>query len=128
MGLFKRKDSRNSSHNEKEDQESLASLNSARTSNASLRSPGLKGSGLPFSIPELPIAKAPDPALDPAAYLRSIHAVRDRCSIVHDKVKKNQLAHFDVDMSKFGATASYMVSMIKVACLLRVRTVLAEYD
>lgn len=116
MGLFKRKDSKNSVQNERDDADSYASINSGRTSNASLKSPGVKGSGLPSSIPELPIARPPDPALDPAAYLRSIHAVRERCSLVLNKAKKNQLAHFDVDMSKFKATASYMVSMIKVRC------------
>lgn len=113
MGLFKRKDSKNSSHSDKDEHES-ASLNSGRTSNASLRSPGFKGSGLPASIPELPIARPPDPALDPAAYLRSIHAVRDRCGIVLEKAKNDQLNHFDVDMTKFKATASYVVSIIKV--------------
>lgn len=114
MGLFKRKDSKNSTNQEKDDQDSFVSINSGRTSNASLKSPGLKGSGLPASIPELPIAKPPDPALDPAAYLRSIHAVRERCSIVTEKAKKNELSHFDVDMTKFDATASYIVSIIKV--------------
>ncbi|KAF9894865.1 hypothetical protein FE257_004486 [Aspergillus nanangensis] len=113
MGLFKRKDSKNSIHSERDDQDSFAPINSARTSSASLKSPGFKGSGLPASIPEIAIAKPPDPALDPAAYLRSIHSVRERCSIVHNKAKKNQLNHFDVDMSKFQATASYIVSMIK---------------
>ncbi|KAJ5182574.1 DUF1688-domain-containing protein [Penicillium capsulatum] len=112
MGLFKRKDSRNSA-SDRDEQESFVSVNSARTSNTSLRSPGYKGSGLPISIPELPIAKPPDPALDPAAYLRSIHAVRERASIVLDCAKRNQLRHFDVDMSKFQATASYIVSIIK---------------
>ncbi|OJJ99755.1 URC4/urg3 family protein [Aspergillus aculeatinus CBS 121060] len=113
MGLFKRKDSKNSIQSEKDEQESFASANSARTSSASLRSPGYKGSGLPASIPEMPIAKPPDPALDPAAYLRSIHAVRERCSYVLNKAKRNRLNHFDVDMSKFIATASYIVSIIK---------------
>ncbi|GIK00148.1 hypothetical protein Aspvir_004168 [Aspergillus viridinutans] len=113
MGLFKRKDSKNSIHSDKDEQDSFATVNSARTSNASLRSPGYKGSGLPASIPELPIARPPDPALDPAAYLRSIHAVRERSRIVFDKAKKNGLNHFDVDMSKFKATASYIVSIIK---------------
>lgn len=114
MGLFKRKDSKNSIQSEKEDFDSTVTVNSARTSNASLRSPGYKGSGLPASIPELPIAKPPDPALDPAAYLRSIHAVRERCSLVLNKAKRNRLNHFDVDMGKFMATASYIVSIIKV--------------
>lgn len=115
MGLFKRKDSKNSIHSDKDDRESFVSVNSARTSNASLRSPGYKGTGPPASIPELPITRPPDPALDPAAYLRSIHAVRERATLVLDKAKKNQLNHFDVDMSKFEATASYVVSIIKVA-------------
>lgn len=112
MGLFKR-NSKNSV-SDKDEQESFVSVNSARTSNTSLRSPGYKGSGLPASIPELPISKPPDPALDPAAYLRSIHAVRERAAIVLDKAKRNQLNHFDVDISKFKATASYVVSIIKV--------------
>ncbi|KAJ6132529.1 hypothetical protein N7471_007744 [Penicillium samsonianum] len=112
MGIFKRKDSKNSIQSENEN-DSFVSVNSARTSNTSLRSPGYKGSGPPASIPELPIARPPDPALDPAAYLRSIHAVRERSNIILNKAKKNQLNHFDVDMSKFEATASYVVSIIK---------------
>ncbi|OOQ89091.1 Uracil catabolism protein 4 [Penicillium brasilianum] len=112
MGLFKR-NSKNSVQSDKDEQESLVSVNSARTSNTSIRSPGYKGSGLPASIPEMPIAKPPDPALDPAAYLRSIHAVRERANIVLDAAKRNRLNHFDVDMSKFKATAQYVVSIIK---------------
>lgn len=117
MGLFKRKDSKNSIQTERDEQESFVSANSARTSNASLKSPGFKGSGsgLPASIPEISIAKPPDPALDPAAYLRSIHAVRERSRFVFGKAKRNKLNHFDVDMSKFEATASYIVSIIKVS-------------
>ncbi|GES64168.1 DUF1688-domain-containing protein [Aspergillus terreus] len=113
MGLFKRKDSKNSIQSDRDEQDSFASANSARTSSASLRSPGYKGSGLPASIPEISIAKPPDPALDPAAYLRSIHAIRERSSIVYNKAKRNELNHFDVDMTKFPTTASYIVSMIK---------------
>ncbi|KAL6239456.1 hypothetical protein BDW75DRAFT_119469 [Aspergillus navahoensis] len=113
MGIFKRKDSKNSIQEQKDDRDSFVSVNSARTSNASLRSPGYKGSGLPSSIPELSIAGPPDPALDPAAYLRSIHAVRQRSHIVLRKAKRNQLNHFDVDMTKFAETASYVVSIIK---------------
>lgn len=112
MGLFKRNSQRSAS--DKDEHESFMSVNSARTSNTSLRSPGYKGSGLPASIPEVPISKPPDPALDPAAYLRSIHAVRERASIVLDKAKRDELNHFDVDLSKFKATASYVVSIIKV--------------
>lgn len=115
MGIFKRKDSKNSVQSDRDEQDSFVSVNSARTSNTSLRSPGYKGSGLPASIPELSIAKPPDPALDPAAYLRSIHSVRERTSLVLDKAKRNQLNHFDVDLDKFNATASYVVSIIKVS-------------
>lgn len=115
MGIFKRKDSKNSVQSDSAEQDSFVSTNSARTSNTSLRSPGYKGRGLPASIPELSIAKPPDPALDPAAYLRSIHSVRERASLVLEKAKKNELNHFDVDLSKFAATASYVVSIIKVS-------------
>lgn len=114
MGIFKRKDSKHSIHSDRDEQESYVSVNSARTSNASLKSPGFKGSGLPSSIPELPIAKPPDPALDPAAYLRSIHAIRERCNFVLHRAKRNRLNHFNVDMTKFSETASYIVSIIKV--------------
>ncbi len=61
----------------------------------------------------------PDPTLDPAAYLRSIYAVRARCGLVYQRAKRNQLAHFDVDGSKFGETAAYLVSIIKVATSLQ---------
>lgn len=114
MGLFKRKDSRQSVQSDKDEHESFVAVNGARASNTSLRSPGPKGSVLPVSIPEMPIPKPPDPALDPAAYLRSIHAVRDRATLVLEKAKRNQLHHFDVDLSKLKATASYIVSIIKV--------------
>lgn len=70
---------------------------------------------MPTSIPEMPVSQPPDPALDPAAYLKSIHAVRERSKLVLQKAKKNQLNHFDVDYSKFQVTASYVVSIIKVS-------------
>lgn len=67
-----------------------------------------------MSIPEVPISKPPDPSLDPAAYLRSIHAIRERSRIVLQKARADKLTHFDVDMSKFETTAQYVVSIIKV--------------
>lgn len=66
------------------------------------------------AMPEITLPKAPDPALDPVAYLRSIYAVRERSRIVYEKAKKNQLKHFNVDMNKFPDTAKYVVSIIKV--------------
>ncbi|PGH16333.1 hypothetical protein AJ79_01875 [Helicocarpus griseus UAMH5409] len=114
MGLFRRKDSKQSS-NYDNDRESFVSVSSARTSSASLKVPmSMKsGNSLSLPIPEVPIAPPPDPNLDPAAYLRSIHAVRQRSRVVMDKAKRNQLNHFDIDFSKFTATASYIVSIIK---------------
>ncbi|KAL9105398.1 MAG: hypothetical protein Q9227_009416 [Pyrenula ochraceoflavens] len=64
-------------------------------------------------MPDVPIPKAPDPALDPAAYLRSIYAVRQRSRLVMQNAKANQLNHFDVDLTKFKETAGYVVSIIK---------------
>jgi Protein of unknown function (DUF1688) len=114
MGLFKRKDSKPSIHSDQDEQDAL-SAHSTRNSTASLRSSAIKSTGtLPVSIPEVPISRPPDPSLDPAAYLRSIHSVRERSRIVLQKARANQLQHFDVDMSKFEATASYIVSIIKV--------------
>lgn len=66
------------------------------------------------SIPDIPLPKAPDPNLDPAGYLRSIYAVRERSRLVLEKAKRNQLRHFAVDMSKFPDTAHYVVAIIKV--------------
>jgi hypothetical protein len=85
------------------------------SSNGSLRSPGPTPNGSrPTSFPDVPLPKAPDPSLDPAGYLRSIYAVRERSRLVLEKAKKNQLKHFTVDMSKFGDVASFVVSIIKV--------------
>lgn len=113
MGFFNRKGSKHSIHSDGDDDN--RSSHSTRNSTASLRSPGIVSSGsLPAPIPEVPISKPPDPSLDPAAYLRSIHAVRERSRIVLQKARNNRLTHFDVDMSKFEDTASYVVSIIKV--------------
>ncbi|KAK2756467.1 hypothetical protein FQN54_005360 [Arachnomyces sp. PD_36] len=115
MGLFRRKEQKPSISSDKDDRDSFVSASSARTSNASLKSPlPLKsGNGLPSSIPEMPVSQPPDPALDPSAYLRSIHSVRERSKLVFQKAKKNQLNHFDIDFSKFQVTAGYIVSIIK---------------
>lgn len=65
-------------------------------------------------MPDIPLPKAPDPNIDPAAYLRSIYAVRERSKLVLEKATRNQLRHFHVDMSKFHDTARFVVSIIKV--------------
>jgi hypothetical protein len=116
MGLFKRKDSKTGFHNEKDELESFVSTSSTRTSNGSLKlSMSMKsGNDLSSPIPEVRIEPPPDPNLDPVAYLRSIHAVRERSIVVMQKAKQNQLNHFDVDLTKFSSTAQYVVSIIKV--------------
>ncbi|KAJ4373460.1 hypothetical protein N0V86_007599 [Didymella sp. IMI 355093] len=85
------------------------------SSNGSLRSPGpsTTNGSRPTSFPDVPLPRAPDPALDPAGYLRSIYAVRDRSRLVLEKAKKNQLKHFTVDMTKFSDVASFVVSIVK---------------
>lgn len=65
-------------------------------------------------IPQIPLPKAPDPNVDPVDYLRSIYAVRERCQVVLEKAKQDELRHFKVDMSKFPDVAKYVVSIIKV--------------
>jgi hypothetical protein len=70
----------------------------------------------PTVIPEfrMSLPRPPDPKVDPASYLRDIHAVRERCSIVLKEALVNKLSHFDVDMDKFPDVAHYVVSIIKV--------------
>lgn len=87
------------------------------TSNESLSPAHKQTNGFAFESPSLPdvtLPAPPDPKLDPAAYLRSIYAVRDRTKYVFSQVKRNKLMHFDVDMSKFPETAAYLVSIINV--------------
>lgn len=118
--MFRRKDSKLSTNDEKDDRESFVSTSSTRTSNASMKVPmTIKTvNGGSVTIPEVPVAPPPDPNLDPAAYLRSIHSVRQRSRAVMKKAKRNQLNHFDIDFSKFADTAQYVASIIKVCgCL-----------
>ncbi|KAK2880138.1 hypothetical protein FQN49_000517 [Arthroderma sp. PD_2] len=118
MGFFKRREGRSASnHLEQDGQESVFSNSSSRASSTSARLPlsarSSNNSPTSHPIPEVPMAPPPDPNLDPAAFLRSIHAVRQRSNLVMAKAKKGQLNHFDVDMSKFKTTAQYIVSIIK---------------
>lgn len=66
-------------------------------------------------MPDIAIPDPPDPTSNPAGYLRSIHAVRERTKLVLEEAKINALNHFDVDLSKFKDTADYVVSIIKVS-------------
>lgn len=69
---------------------------------------------IPPTIPKVNIPKGPDPHVDPAGYLRSIGAVRERSAIILEKAQANELNHFDVDMDKFEDTTKFVVSIIKV--------------
>jgi hypothetical protein len=71
---------------------------------------------MPFPpvIPKIDLSKPPDPFIDPAGYLRSINAVRERSALVLEKAKRNELEHFKVDMSLFPHTTKFVVSIIKV--------------
>ncbi|KAK4114798.1 DUF1688-domain-containing protein [Canariomyces notabilis] len=59
------------------------------------------------------IPRPPDPQLDPAGYLRSLAAVRERCKIVTAKAQRNDLKHFDVDMNKFPDVVTFVANIIK---------------
>ena len=81
----------------------------------SITGPRASHNGFPLaSIPAVDLPPAPDPALDPSAYLRSIYAVRERSRFVLEAARKNQLSNFTVDMGKFSDVAEYVVSIIKV--------------
>ncbi len=109
MGLFNRKNTKLSD----------TASNGTNNSNNSLKSPTIQkpANGLIFNSPSMPditLPSPPDPTLDPAAYLRSIYAVRARSKIIFEHARRNRLAHFNVDVAKFKDTADYVVSIIKV--------------
>lgn len=95
----------------------LGSLKPPPTSNNTQRSKsspsffdnGQKNMSLVVEIP-----RPPDPGLNPAAYLKSIHAVRERSRLIMQRANSNTLNHFDVNMEMFQNTADYVISIIKV--------------
>lgn len=117
MGLFSRKSSKDSS--------AISLRTSAldlspSPSHSSIRSPRTPATATASSAPappnlaKIPLPRAPDPTLDPAGYLRSISAVRDRTAFIAARARRNDLLHFDVDMAKFGDTVNFVVAIIKV--------------
>jgi hypothetical protein len=62
----------------------------------------------------LPPPPPPDPHVDAVGYLRSLVAVRERCGLVMNKARSNQLIHFEVDMTKFDQTVKWVLGIIKV--------------
>lgn len=136
MGLFSRKDKAHKSQPQKPSLTTVQSQVSIESNNSSIKSPAGTFSSramnrssagtnhtsapntplTPFSphIPKIDLPKPPDPDLDPAGYLRSLGAVRERCKIVTSKAVKNELNHFDVDMRKFPEVVSFVASIIRV--------------
>lgn len=117
MGLFNRKSTGRIKTNNEGDSSSLANRGSLKSP-----PPNSSTNGFPLHSPsmaDITLPGPPDPALDPAAYLRSIYAVRQRSRYIVVNAKRNQLSHFDVDFSKWKETAAYVVSIIKV-CQYRV--------
>ncbi|TVY62836.1 Uracil catabolism protein [Lachnellula suecica] len=119
MGIFSRKDKSGSatSGSTRKNSSNLGDIQSMSSqSQSSLRSPitpGYNKMSIPPTIPKITLPKAPDPHVDPAGYLRSIGAVRERCTVMLGKAKQNKLNHFDVDMSMFEHTTKFVVAIIK---------------
>lgn len=126
MGLFSRKDRSPKSDPPLKSSYSTVSVNSSGSKGRSMinrvsaGSIGIAGAPLSpktpttFKIPKMDLPRPPDPQLDPAGYLRSLVAVRDRSKIVHDKALRNHLRHFDVDMSKMTDVVRFVTGLIKV--------------
>ena len=64
---------------------------------------------------KIDLPRPPDPNLDPVGYLKSLISVRERSKIVVDKALRNELKHFDVDMSKFPDVVTFVSGIIKVS-------------
>jgi hypothetical protein len=115
MGLFSRKSSKPSisDSNVSTHSSDSAGLKSPSVTKASRMEPFSPTSTVPEHKPQIPMPRAPDPRIDPAAYLRSIGAVRERCNIVLEQARGNRLAHFSVDMGKWQDTVKFVCSIIK---------------
>jgi hypothetical protein len=138
MGLFSRREKAPKAIGDTQKSLSTRQSKSSLTSGSSIKSPGTNsrimnrssagttgsnGPGTPLtpfspshnpSIPKIDLPKPPDPELDPAGYLRSLGAVRERSKIITDKALRNDLRHFDVDMRKFSDVVTFVANIIKV--------------
>ena len=110
MGLFSRKDKKSATDADKGPGSDAGSIHKSPASKPMNGNPSANA-----SLPHVPLPRAPDPALNPAAYLRSIYAVRERSKYVFELAKRNKSKHFDVDMTKFADTARFVVSIINVS-------------
>ncbi|KAJ4148487.1 hypothetical protein LMH87_002953 [Akanthomyces muscarius] len=120
MGLFSRKDKSrrgDASLPTSQSTNSFASSTSRSVINrvsAGSITPGSPLSPMsPVKLPKMDLPRPPDPQLDPAGYLRSLGAVRERTKIVFDKLMANKLHHFDVDMTKFPDVVTFVSGLIK---------------
>jgi hypothetical protein len=116
MGLFKKKASKASIGSEAKSfrKGSTTSVGSSVKSPTSLTS---KYNGSYAAMPTIISTKlppAPDPAMDPAAYLRSIYAVRERNKFVIEAALQNKLTNFNVDLDKLQDVVDYVAMIIKV--------------
>lgn len=68
----------------------------------------------PIALPKTDLPRPPDPSLDPAGYLRSLVAVRERSRIIYDCAMRNNLTHFDVDFDKMSDVVSFVTRLIRV--------------
>lgn len=73
----------------------------------------------PAKMPKLDLPRPPDPQLDPAGYLRSLVAIRERTRLVFEKALQNDLKHFDVDMSKMDDVVTFVTGLIKVCFIFQ---------
>ncbi|PHH72868.1 hypothetical protein CDD80_4209 [Ophiocordyceps camponoti-rufipedis] len=67
----------------------------------------------PVKLPKVDLPRPPDPQLDPAGYLRSLGAVRERSKLVLSKALENDLNHFTVDMTKLPDVVAFVSRLIK---------------
>ena len=85
------------------------------STNGGTSTPGTPFSPVTPAMPRVDMPRPPDPQLDPAGYLRSLGAVRERSKVVTEKAYRNQLHHFDVDMDKFDDVVTFVSNIIKVS-------------
>lgn len=125
MGLFSRRDKAPKADAHIETSQSSTSVNSAnsRAMNRTSAASAVPGTPLspmsPVKLPKIDMPRPPDPQLDPAGYLRSLGAVRDRSSILMTKAAKNSLKHFDVDFTKLPDVVAFVSGLIRVNKLSR---------
>ena len=125
MGLFSRREKASKSDPPLHSSYSTTSVHSGSSrgviNRISASSVGLAQPGspkTPAKMPKVDLPRPPDPQLDPAGYLRSLVAVRERTKLVFEKALRNDLKHFDADMSKMSDVVTFVTGLIKVRYLL----------